>query len=156
MTNKNSIALVLTVILVVGGIAVFSRQQKKGNSEATVESQRTTQDESSPLPTGADTDSEVTVETTIEPVKSVAEIALSISAPQSGGSVSTVTVAVKGKTSPKAEIFANEAEGLADANGNFSLTVALDEGENSIIVTAVDANGKVAEKEVLITYEVGE
>lgn len=149
MTNKSGIAVVLAVILVGTGFLVFSNQRQKGNSRTILENPQSGS-------SAEDTDSVSTVETTVEPVQAISEIALTISSPLSGGSVSTATVAVRGKTSPKAEVFANEAEGLADASGNFSLTVALDEGENSIIVTAVDANGKVAETEVLVTYEVNE
>jgi hypothetical protein len=89
-------------------------------------------------------------------VQEVSEITLSVISPLSGTSVTSANVAIKGKTLPKAEVFANEAESVADGNGNFSLTVALDEGENSIIVTAIDSDGNVAEKEILVTYTVAE
>lgn len=150
MTNKSIIAVLLAVIVVGSGAYVVSKLQQKQNSGTALENQKMVSDDLSDSQSVSDAESEN------ESAPSVSEITLTISSPQSGGSVSAPKVAVKGKTSPKAEVFANEAEGLADASGNFSLTVALDEGENSIIVTAVDANGKVAEKEVLVTYEVNE
>ncbi len=149
MTNKSIIIVILVMILVGTGAFVFSGKQKN-ESDTTVENQEIVSDDSSVFPSVSNTD------IVNESISSVSEISLTISSPKTGGSVSTSKVAVKGKTSPKAEVFANEAEGISDANGNFSLTVALDEGENSIIVTAVDANGKVAETEVLVTYEVSE
>ncbi len=155
--SKNLAIALLVLIIVFGAVAVVVTKKKSSTmSDKNVEEiQRETSgaaDNQNVKPT----DSSSMPNSPIETVAEVKEISLSISAPASGTVTGTQKTTVKGKTSPKAEVFANEAEGIADMNGNFSLTVQLDEGENSIIVTAVDADGKVAEKEILVTYEVTE
>ncbi len=155
--TKNGIIALIVIFLAVAGITFIVSKQKISKETAT-QTERAV-DESNemtsttPAPTTSVVDSPQDPQETI---KAVSEITLTISSPVSGSSVTTAKATVKGKTSPKAEVLANEAEGIADSSGNFSLSVILDEGENSIIVTAVDENGKVAEKEILVTYDVGE
>lgn len=79
-------------------------------------------------------------------------ITLSISSPLDNTTVTTRSVTVKGKTIPSAEVFVNEVDTVADKNGNFSATVALEEGENPILVVASDADGNVSEKEITVLY----
>lgn len=79
-------------------------------------------------------------------------IALAISSPANNITVTSSSLVVRGKTAPKAEVFVNDAETKADASGNFSVTLTLDEGENYILVVANDANGNFSEKELTITY----
>lgn len=67
--------------------------------------------------------------------------------------VREASVTVKGTTSPGAEVFINDKETIADAKGNFSISIALDEGENYILVTANDTDGNYKEVELTITYE---
>jgi hypothetical protein len=97
-------------------------------------------------PTGASQQSIVTV----TPV--VRRITLTMSSPVSGATVSTSTIAVSGKTAPNAEVFVNESETRADASGNFSVQMSLDEGDNYIIVVANDADGNAAEAELTVIY----
>lgn len=92
-----------------------------------------------------------TTDTPIEQAK-IAQITLSISSPVDNSTTTSSKISVSGKTLPKAEIYANEAEGFADGIGNFSLQVNLDEGVNEIIVTAVDSEGNVAETVVTVNY----
>jgi hypothetical protein len=84
----------------------------------------------------------------------ITQITLTVASPVNGSTATGSQVTVKGKTLPKAEVYANEAEGFADVNGNFSLLVNLDEGSNEIIVTAVDSEGNVAETVVTVNYNV--
>lgn len=79
-------------------------------------------------------------------------IALTISSPVNGATVSTQSITVSGKTSPNAEVFVNESETRADAAGNFSVQMSLDEGDNYIIVVANDADGNAAEAELTVIY----
>lgn len=58
-----------------------------------------------------------------------------------GQELTTPYVKVIGETVPGADIFVNETEVPADKNGNFSLTVGLEEGENHIFISAGDENG---------------
>ena len=78
---------------------------------------------------------------------------LTISSPQNGNVVSSPSVTVRGKTKARAEVFINEKDVIADANGNFTAEIALDEGENVIVVFANDAEGNTAEQELIVTYE---
>ena len=99
-----------------------------------------------------------TVETGATPIEeknavvTSASISLAISSPANNITVTSSSLVVRGKTAPKAEVFVNDAETRADANGNFSVTLTLDEGENYILVVANDINGNFSEKELTITY----
>lgn len=84
------------------------------------------------------------------------DFTLSITSPTSDSTVTSPTITVKGKTAPSAEVFINEKDTVADANGNFFVMLTLDEGENLIIVTANDDEGNSAEKELVVTFEAGE
>jgi hypothetical protein len=77
-------------------------------------------------------------------------LSLSITSPISNATVSGTQIIVKGKTAPKADVFINEAETKADASGNFQATVALDEGDNIISISANDASGNYAEQEITV------
>lgn len=70
-----------------------------------------------------------------------------------GSIVKTNKVIIKGATIPKAEVFINDLELVADALGNFTGTVTLEEGDNPISIVAVDENGNYSEEEITIIYE---
>lgn len=57
---------------------------------------------------------------------------------------------VTGKTSPFAEVFINDQTVKADKDGNFSLKISLDEGENQVLVSANDSDGNVAEQNLTV------
>ncbi len=61
-------------------------------------------------------------------------------------------VKVTGKTDAYAKITVNEFWAIVDAGGNFSYTLPLHDGENSIKVTASDEAGNKTENEVKVTY----
>ncbi|MBI5448870.1 hypothetical protein HY948_00980 [Candidatus Gottesmanbacteria bacterium] len=86
----------------------------------------------------------------------VNELLLSVLAPVDGATVTTPALTVRGTTAPKAEVFINELEMRADATGNFSGSLTLDEGENFIIVMVNDESGNVAEKDLVVTYVSGQ
>jgi hypothetical protein len=138
--NKNTVLCIINLICVVVGGYFYSQNQKTPRT----------------LPEEQQVVEESTITPIEESVANVSEIALTVTSPVNGTTVSSSQLTVKGKTLPKAEVYANEAEGVADAAGSFALSVALDEGENSIIVTAVDVDGNVAETEVTVTYSVGQ
>ena len=148
--SKSTIIAVLAILLVVGMITFFVSKNGRSVNKQAIDV---------PSEVNQPTEDQSTLHDTVSPestIKETSEISLSISSPLSGSTSKVSKVIVKGKTTPKAEVFVNEAEGIADINGYFSLSVSLDEGENSIIVTAVDESGKVAEKEILVTYEINE
>ena len=84
------------------------------------------------------------------------ELTLTVTSPADKAVVTNASLTVKGKTAPYAEIFVNDAETKADASGTFSVKITLDEGENSVIVLVNDADGRVAEKDLTITYNSGQ
>lgn len=80
-------------------------------------------------------------------------ISLTISSPKNGAKLSSANIVITGKTSPNAEVFINDTEGRADANGNFSINMILDEGQNQIVIDANDEWGNVAEEVLIVTVE---
>lgn len=60
---------------------------------------------------------------------------------------------VTGNTSAYAEVFVNDMAISADANGNFSTKLVLDEGENIILVSANDEEGNMAQETLTVNYE---
>lgn len=79
-------------------------------------------------------------------------INLDITAPSDNQTVSSANLTVTGTTTPNAEVSVNEANITADANGKFSVTVNLDEGDNVISIVANDSKGNFIEKDLNITY----
>ncbi len=80
------------------------------------------------------------------------QITLTVTTPQNGAQVATPTITVIGKTVANADVSINDADLKADAAGNFTTTIALEEGDNYVSVTAVDDSGQVAEQEITVTY----
>jgi Glucodextranase, domain B len=146
---------IIALVIVVAGLAgwVVLRRSYPAPQSIPEEKTANTQEESA-TPTPTATQQQKTVVAADEKTHQV--LTLTISAPANGATVTNPAVAVKGKTSPNAEVFVNEAEGKADASGNFSIGLTLDEGENYLIIMANDAQGNVAEKELTITYDSGQ
>jgi hypothetical protein len=80
------------------------------------------------------------------------QITLKIISPTDGATVSSSSIVVKGITSPFAEVFVNDSEITADKNGNFSVNMAMEDGDNYIVVVATDPDGNSAETEINLTY----
>lgn len=80
------------------------------------------------------------------------QITLDVTSPIDGSTVSSPNITVSGKTLPGADVFVNNTELTADANGNFSIQVTLDEGNNQITVSANDNSGFSSEKDLTVTY----
>ena len=86
------------------------------------------------------------------PIPAVSQITLALTSPSDKSTVTVASVVVKGHTVPAADIFVNDTEVTADAGGNFTAQVSLDEGDNIVTVTANDSNGSYAEKDFTVTY----
>jgi hypothetical protein len=147
---KNKIILGIAVVVLLSAFGLY-RHQSKTDSQISDTSITPTISEvatltpsvsqkQSPSPTSAPT------------LVPSSKITLTISSPASGSTVSSSSITVRGKTSASAEVFVNESETKADSNGNFSVSMKLDEGDNYIIVIANDADGNVAEAELTVTY----
>lgn len=108
-----------------------------------------------PLPTGK---SEPTLKATEVPAKTSTQVPLflTISSPSNNQTVSDTSILVKGMTTPQTSVMVNEFELTADAQGAFSKSLSLDEGENYINIVAYNSEGEVVEKELIITREVQE
>lgn len=78
------------------------------------------------------------------------DMELTITSPEKDSTVSGNKILVKGKTAAFADVFIGDQSTKADANGNFSLEVMLDEGLNNLIVSANDEEGNVAEQTVSV------
>ncbi|MBI3558984.1 cadherin-like beta sandwich domain-containing protein [Candidatus Gottesmanbacteria bacterium] len=82
------------------------------------------------------------------------QITLQITQPTNGQVLSAATVKVTGKTAANADVSVNDKDVKADASGNFTATINLEEGDNPIMVTAFDADGNTSEQEITVTYQV--
>lgn len=78
---------------------------------------------------------------------------IKVTSPTDGSTSSTQTVLVKGKTAANADVYINETEGRADAQGNFSISYPLEEGENYLLVIANDEQGNSDEVQLTVKYE---
>lgn len=112
--------------------------------------------EPEPVEEDVKVEEEEVVTPTEEPTDVSEGLTITISSPIDGSAVSTSSVTVSGTTSPLADVFVNDTELKANSAGNFSTTVTLDEGENTIAVSANDAEGNYAEKQITVTYEPAE
>jgi len=81
----------------------------------------------------------------------VSEISLEITSPKDGEVVTKSPILITGTTLKGADVFVNDAETKADEDGNFKVSVPLEEGENEIFVTVNDQNGNYAESSIKIT-----
>lgn len=80
-------------------------------------------------------------------------VLLNITSPTDKIVVNTPTIKISGTTLPGAEVAINEQDIKADANGAFSTSLTLDEGENPIVIDAFDADGNSNSVELTTTYE---
>lgn len=67
--------------------------------------------------------------------------------------VRTKSLNVLGETTPGAEVFVNDKEVKANSEGDFSVNLSLEEGDNTIVVISNDKDGNYIEKEITIIYE---
>jgi len=148
---KKVIPVIVIVILIGAGLFILRARSQREITPA----------EYFPEPTAAATTQETQEETFFPAAtpavgKPVTSLTLTISSPAYGVTVTSAKLTVRGKTLPKAEVFVNDVETVADGSGNFSATLTLDEGENYIIVFANDDAGNAVEKELIVNYNAGE
>jgi large repetitive protein len=134
-------ALVIVAVLVLGYVVVTKGYLSKGINLSQIS---TTQTENP-------TDGTATPAGTTTGNVTSTKISLVITSPVNGAILDSTNVTVKGKTTPKADVFVNDQEGVADANGNFSISIGLDEGNNLITVSANDADGNVSQQDLNVT-----
>ncbi|MFH1898904.1 MAG: hypothetical protein ABIJ82_00320 [Patescibacteria group bacterium] len=81
------------------------------------------------------------------------EVFLHITSPKDKDTVTSSLLTIKGTTVAGAEVFINDKETKADKNGNFSINVPLEEGENILLVIMNDDLGNYIEKQLTVTLE---
>jgi uncharacterized protein YfaP (DUF2135 family) len=79
-------------------------------------------------------------------------VTLNITQPQDETTVSTATVQVKGVTAADATVDVNGIMVDVGADGAFSTTVTLEQGPNSIQVTASDSQGNESSQIITVIY----
>ncbi len=105
--------------------------------------------ETTDTPTTLDiTDTTSTDDTTSEIIQS--GIPLKITEPADAAEIKAPVIAVKGQTVPDAAVSVNDIAGIADAEGNFSITINLEPGPNAVDVIATDDSGKQGEVLILV------
>lgn len=147
-----TIAFVVIGILVIIAGLIVAKSPKKIQVSSPITA--------TPAPTTATTGSTAGItpattpnEAALPPEK---EVSLVVSSPTNGSTVTSPSITVKGTTAPKADVYVNDKDAVADAKGNFAIPILLDEGENYLIVTIVDPDGNTAEKEITVTYDAGQ
>lgn len=133
------LGVLVLVAVVLGGLWI-SKQKN------TVTSEPITTTDNATKPT-----QKQTIPSDVQTIKEQA-IRLTVIAPTDQSVSSVSTVSVQGNTVPNAEVSVNDKEVKADSAGNFSVSITLDEGENTIMVVANDADGKAVEKDIVVTY----
>jgi len=146
MKQKIPLIIAGTVVLILLLIGVYLQMQQAKIQKEKILQERVVVSTPTPSP--------IPKETLIGALES--SITLTITAPLDKTTVKTNSILVKGKTTSKAEIFVNDKETIADANGNFSVLLPLEEGDNQVLVVANDADGNVTEKELTVGYVIEE
>lgn len=141
------IAFIISFLLL--SVAVF--MVIKSRSETT--QIRTNMTENNPETVQTPHDSGSPFKPTIPVPTMTNEIRLTISTPKNGATIQVNTVVIQGITEPKAEVFVNDVSTIADSTGEFSANVALDEGDNQIVIVAHDEFGNTAEAELTVAFE---
>ena len=135
------IILVIVFVLAVGFFVLVYPQMTAPVTVAPIETPKTQTTPAKTLPQTP------TAQTTIEQIK------LTVTSPADKATVTTSSLTISGETVPNADVAVNELELKANHAGKFSGKLTLSEGDNPVVITAVDTNGNYAEKEITVTYE---
>lgn len=140
---KNFLPIIIGALIITAALAVVFRSNTKQTASTTAQEQ----------PTVSVSPTDVPSNVQASPTQALANgITLTVSAPANNTTVTSATITVVGKTVPGAEVFVNDKDTKADAKGNFSVSLPLDEGDNYILVVSNDDLGNYSEKELNITY----
>lgn len=150
MKNTTVIGFIVVIVLLAGGLLLYRYQRNTlPVSQPTTEQGTITNVQVTP-----GTANNNATPTTLN-FDSTNQISLTVSQPVNNTVVKTPTITVMGKTIPNADVTVNDKDLKADAQGNFSVSITLDEGDNTVIVVANDAQGNSAEKDINVTYDAG-
>jgi septal ring-binding cell division protein DamX len=140
-----SIFVLLLVAIGISGFIVFNNrlaESKQDKESGEISTERTIQ---------ADV-----LESNINMSAAENGLMVQIISPSDQSAVTSSYITLRGKTVAQAEVFVNDIETVADANGDFSVGLTLDEGDNPIMVVANDQAGNVGETEITVNYETTE
>lgn len=151
--KKIIVLLVLFTLLLIFAISLVVNETQKRSNMATLLNNGNTETESKINTEFFESKSVPTPKPTETLTKTATQISLflTLSSPSDNQTVSDTSILIKGTTAPQTPVMINEFELTADAQGNFSKSMSLDEGENYISVVAYNSEGQVAEKELVIT-----
>ncbi|MCL4397956.1 hypothetical protein M1403_02925 [Patescibacteria group bacterium] len=145
--------IILVVVLVgAGAFLIMSNPQMLGSLTGN-KAQTTTPAANPPLVPKTPTQTPPTAPQPPASPQPIDEIPLTIATPVNNVTVTTATIKVTGTTSARADVSVNEIDTKADATGKFSATLTLSEGDNPIVIDAVDENGQTSERELTVTYQ---
>lgn len=78
---------------------------------------------------------------------------LNIDSPTNGSRISQTDITVSGSTDPDVSVRVNGSPTIANAEGKFSASIRIKEGENKIVVTATNRAGTVETQELTVIFE---
>jgi hypothetical protein len=81
---------------------------------------------------------------------------LTVTQPHNNATVSSPNIVVKGQTVAGADVLVNDIQTKADSSGNFSLSVILDPGVNTMTIVANNDVGDYVEKEIVVNLSVSD
>lgn len=144
MIKKFFFGILIIVILVVV-YSIFQKKNPVTNKVLNAPNEETKQPSGMPVnqPTSG----------LLQPQKDSQAIFLEVAQPINNSMVANTIASLTGRTIPNASVFVNDQELKADANGNFSTSVTLDEGQNDIYVVAADDLGNSVEKDIIVNIE---
>jgi uncharacterized protein YfaP (DUF2135 family) len=104
------------------------------------------------------TSTSATVSTPVTTQSSLVQsgLLLSISQPMDAAVLTSTTITVIGKTVAGASVAVNEISGRADAQGNFSVPISLEEGPNALDVSASDGQGRTGETILMVVVDLSQ
>lgn len=136
------------------GVIFIAVQQRSTSRQATLQNLQKTQNTTQTDNVVGRIEEGVTPTPYFKNRPTLADLKLTLSNPSTTiVSASTGSVVVTGATSPFTSLIINEFELTSDASGNFSKSIALDEGDNYISIIAYSLDGASAEKEIIVTRE---
>lgn len=141
--NKQRITIIVITIIIVVGVFFLSKHPKLKNIQTQSGNITNNPTESAVKNNSA---------TIVSEENTPSNFPLTITQPLNKSIIINQNISVSGKTTPNAEVAINDVDTKADINGNFSVNLMLDEGENIISVIGNDENGNYKEKEITVTY----
>lgn len=138
--NGNAILVVLIFTALLGGVGYYAFTKGRINTNIVTP------------PTTFDSNSE-TGENAYGSTYSSGDMNLEITSPIHGELLTSNKIKVTGKTTAFAEVFINDQSTTADADGNFSLDIEIEEGENILYVSANDSEGNISEQNISVNVQ---